>query len=142
MSGKPCVDCPAGTKRPAPFPGPRCATHNRERKKLVSQRSHGLRIEATYGISADFYWQLYDHQGGRCYVCRKATGKSKRLAVDHDHRCCPGTKSCGRCVRGLACGRCNYDVLGKLGDEPELYDGIAAALRCPPAAQLRGTLST
>ena len=25
------------------------------------------------------------------------------LCVDHDHKCCPGKKSCGKCVRGILC---------------------------------------
>ncbi len=31
------------------------------------------------------YWALYEFQGGKCYVCQVATGKKRRLAVDHEH---------------------------------------------------------
>lgn len=52
-------------------------------------------IEATYGLTEVGYRVLYRAQGGRCYVCRKATGASRRLGVDHDHLT-------GE-VRGLVC---------------------------------------
>lgn len=29
------------------------------------------------------------------------------FAIDHDHRCCPGERSCGQCVRGIVCRACN-----------------------------------
>jgi len=32
------------------------------------------------------------------------------LHVDHDHNCCNGVKSCGKCVRGIICNRCNKAV--------------------------------
>jgi hypothetical protein len=38
------------------------------------------------------------------------------LAVDHDHACCPGGSSCGKCVRGLLCSTCN-SALGLLGED-------------------------
>lgn len=32
---------------------------------------------------------------------------ARAAMVDHDHDCCPGGWSCGRCVRGLICSECN-----------------------------------
>lgn len=63
-----------------------------------------------YGLAEGDYQRLYEAQGGRCAICQRATGKTKRLAVDHDHACCPGKTSCGLCVRGLLCGPCNQTI--------------------------------
>lgn len=49
----------------------------------------------TYGLTANEYRALFYAQGGKCYVCRKAAGKARRLGVDHDHLT-------GE-VRGLVC---------------------------------------
>lgn len=48
-----------------------------------------------YRLSVAGYRALYRAQGGRCYVCRRADGTSRRLGVDHDHLT-------GE-VRGLVC---------------------------------------
>lgn len=114
-----CVDCNGmgrETDRPAMRPGPRCEEHHREEKRRRSKVNHGKRVEATYGITEEQYWVIYEAQGGRCYVCRWATGKRKRLAVDHDHNKGCGHDSkvgCLQCVRCLACGPCNK-ILGML----------------------------
>jgi len=76
---------------------------------------HELRTEAEYGITGPEYWAIYEAQGGCCFICRRATGKVRRLAVDHDHHFHdnesvsphPRDKGCRRCVRALLCKRCN-----------------------------------
>lgn len=132
---KPCKN--AGTdvahaKRPAPHPGPRCATCHREARKAARKAAHAARVRKVYQLTAEAYAALYEAQGGRCAICRRATGATKRLSVDHDHACCPGPTSCGRCVRGLACSICNQ-MLGHLRDDPEAFARAAAYLRRPPA---------
>jgi hypothetical protein len=66
-------------------------------------------LQRKYGITPDEYRALYFAQGGRCYVCRKARGKAKRLGVDHDHLTgevrglvCTGSLSAMTCNRLIA----------------------------------------
>lgn len=111
-----CVDCVAEGRhsmRPTPHGGPRsplCVTHHRERKKARSAAAHGRRLEKNFGITDEQYWELYRLQGGKCFICGVASGRSKRLAVEHEHGLCddhPPEQGCPRCIRCLSCGRCN-----------------------------------
>lgn len=128
-----CKDCRAlalTSLRKAPYPGPRCATHHRERKRALSRNSHAQRVEATYGITADEYWTLWRAQGGVCAICQRATGKTRRLSVDHDHKT--------GFVRGLVCRPCNSDVLGHLRDSVEALQRAIDYLEAPPAFDVIG----
>src|ERR1044071_4931877 len=125
-------------KRPAPFPGPRCTTCHRKRKKEVKLRTAEKRVEKVYGITGEEYDAIYELQGGRCFGCQRATGKTKRLSVDHNHSCPTGHSpalACRVCVRGLLCGPCNR-FLGIIGDNPEVLERFAGYLRNPPAQQI------
>ena len=119
---RPCRDCVAEgitTKRPAIWPGPRCQTHHRKITKVRRIRNHARRTQAHFGLSGDDYWLLYEAQGRHCYICQRATGATKRLAVDHDHRCAEGhppERGCLKCVRALLCGPCNQ-LIGRYGVE-------------------------
>lgn len=123
-------------KRPAAHPGPRCTTHHRAKMKTVKARAHENRVVQNFGLPPGMYEALLAFQGGTCAIlyCR-AQGKKRALAVDHDHSCCPGPTSCGKCVRGLLCQRHNL-AIGYDADKPEVFDSMAAYLRNPPYAQL------
>jgi len=103
----------------------------RERK----DRAHRKRVEAQYNLPPGGYDALYEAQGGRCYICTRANGSTRRLAVDHDHACCPAGGSCGKCVRGLLCKPCNR-ALGHARDDAEFFERAARYLRTPPAREV------
>lgn len=123
-----------------PAPGPRCYTHYIAYRDATRVRNHGRRVASIYGITIEFYWELYEFQGGKCYICERAYGKTKRLAVDHDHSCTTGHDkevACQECVRGLLCTMCNRKIVGHLRDDPAAFRRGAEYLENPPARRLR-----
>jgi hypothetical protein len=58
-----------------------------------------------------------------CEICGTTT--ATRFHIDHDHNCCPGRYTCGKCVRGLLCGQCNQGI-GLLNDDPDRMIAAAA----------------
>jgi hypothetical protein len=70
---------------------------------------------ARHGITRTIRDWMYESQDRACAGCHTPMPDAK-LEVDHDHACCPGSRSCGRCVRGLLCRTCNRrDVLALPG---------------------------
>ncbi|WP_405373428.1 MULTISPECIES: endonuclease domain-containing protein [unclassified Microbacterium] len=65
-----------------------------------------------YGVRPDEYRAAVE---AGCQICRTT---DVELHVDHDHSCCPGHITCGRCVRGFLCGLCNRG-LGAFRDDPD-----------------------
>lgn len=118
-----CAVCGPDTPiRIRPERGHECQNRRRKDNKgrsRPSDRSRGRRGERIrrYSITVADVERMRTEQGGCCAICRQPTEK---LVVDHDHACCPKKKtSCGRCVRGLLCSRCNL-TLGWLRDDPQL----------------------
>ena len=133
ISRRVCKDCEAEgipLTRSAPHPGPRCATHHRERKKTLSTQRWEQHIQKTYGITSSEYWAIYEAQGGVCAICQRANGKVRRLAVDHDHKT--------GMIRGALCRTCNRQILGHSRDEIEFFERAAQYLRYPPAVSVIG----
>lgn len=136
-TSKKCKDCPSDKRRKAPHPGPRCRTHHRETLATRRRAAQIKRVSRIYGISEYEYRRIYEAQGRCCYICQRAKGTGrKRLSVDHDHSCCPGPTSCGKCVRGLLCLKCNRDVLGHLRDDPDALRRAVEYLTNPPAKRV------
>ena len=96
-------------------------------RACVSNLAHSKRIVETYGLSADDYKELLVFQGGVCWICLRHP-RSKRLAVDHDHKT--------GAVRGLLCRGCNRDVLGHLREDQGAFLRASSYLDEPPARRL------
>ncbi len=94
----------------------------------LQPRCKGCVRFATYHVTPEHYAAMLEAQGGVCAVCRQVDSSGKELAVDHDHACCAVPRSCGKCVRGLLCSRCNLGV-GRFGDDPERIRAAATYLR-------------
>lgn len=108
-----------------------------EARRKDAHKAFLAHVERTYGLKPEEYRALYRAQGGRCYVCRIATGptkknpKARHLGVDHDHLTgevrglvCTGSKNSMTCNRLIA-------IFNRL----QLMRG-AAMLSDPPPARL------
>lgn len=68
----------------------------REKNRNVTRAK---RIWKNYRITVEEYDALI-LKG--CYC-----GSTEDLCIDHDHNCCLGRDTCGKCIRGVLCGRHN-----------------------------------
>lgn len=95
-----------------------------------------------HGFSLEEYEELFQRQRGACAICGGALVRAYDPSsepggspgpraggchVDHDHACCPGSHSCGLCIRGLLCGKCNTG-LACFRDDPEVLRSAARYL--------------
>lgn len=102
------------------------AKAGRERRSPDRRRHRDLRSKFKMGI--DDYRAMLAAQGGVCAGCGDPPAEGKSLHVDHDHSCCPSSrKTCGECVRGLLCFRCN-GALGNVGDSRQVLQALIAYL--------------
>ena len=102
-----CLECYAAYRRAHP-PSPESS-----RRRSIKHR---------YGLSEETVADMWMLQGGGCAICHRSlvlTGEcADRIYIDHDHACCPGLRSCGKCLRGILCFLCNTG-LGKFDDDQE-----------------------
>lgn len=94
-------------------------------------RTHTLSL---LGMTEEKFSRMLEAQGGACGMCRRPFEEGERVHVDHDHACCPDlrkdkrARSCGKCIRGLLCFRCNTALgyIEKYGPLAEAYLAQAA----------------
>jgi len=85
------------------------------------------------GITEARFNLMLEAQGHACAMCHRPFEDGQRIFADHDHDCCPKqtkatAKTCGECIRGLLCFRCNT-ALGYI----ELYGEMAREYLQGPA---------
>ena len=99
--------------------------HERDTHSYADNRKHML--WSKYKMTPAQYEDMLKAQGYAC--ANKGCGATDPargqigFSVDHDHACCGGDKSCGECVRGLLCNKCNV-ALGLVNDDPAVLQGL------------------
>lgn len=78
-----------------------------------------------YNMRKGQYAEMLAAQGG---LCANRGCSNPATDVDHDHACCDGQRSCGKCIRGLLCSGCNA-ALGRIRDDLSRAQGLVAYLR-------------
>lgn len=73
--------------------------------------AYSKHLRRVYKLEPATFKRLFQLQGGVCRICSQALvlGSGKTV-VDHDHSCCPGKVTCGGCIRGILCSRCNTGI--------------------------------
>jgi hypothetical protein len=72
-----------------------------------------------YKISTEKLEAMLIEQAGLCDCCGNQMRSINEPHIDHDHACCNMKGSCGKCIRGLLCARCNH-MLGNVNDSVEV----------------------
>lgn len=93
------------------------------RKPGTPEQNRRNHLKTKYRITPEQFGEMLAAQGGRCAICG-TDEPDGQWNVDHDHLCCPGSRSCGDCVRQILCPPCNR-AIGQFDDDPERM--IAAA---------------
>lgn len=83
---------------------------------LKIRHNHSHR-KITFGLSPEDFESMQASQNNACAICRVIFERTPH--IDHNHACCVGKKSCGKCIRGLLCHHCNAG-LGNFKDTIEL----------------------
>lgn len=118
-NGGRCVSCTKASAR-------QWGKDNAEKKRQIGQASHR---RTRYGITREKYAEMLSVCLGLCEICLAVCDSGHSLSVDHNHDCCPQQeRTCGNCVRGLLCKRCNR-LIGDAKEKPELLRAAAAYLK-------------
>lgn len=101
-----------------PCPVGDCTETYTHRSRVPMCRAH-VRVLNVYSLTIERLLEMYKN-GSVCAIC----GQRGPTAIDHDHACCPGDRSCGKCVRGILCINCNHAIGSARDDVDVLYSAI------------------
>lgn len=85
-------------------------------------------LRKKFGVTYEWFQKKLAEQGGACAICGGLNADGRRLSVDHDHACCGKQKTCGQCVRGILCARCNY-ALERIESATDWHERALAYLK-------------
>ena len=107
-------------------------TGNTERKTKVAVLEPYRLNEIKYKYHINIEWYKANVMGP-CQICKEPQFEGP-LHIEHDHACCGGAGSCGKCIRGLVCASCNTHIRhwdkGTIRKDNRLYSQIEQYINC------------
>lgn len=103
---KPCNKCRLAANK-----------YRRQKRKLDNEKlGYDPRRFKRHNIDKDFYDSMLLKSNNKCWICNDY----EAIHIDHDHSCCPGSYSCGSCIRGVLCSNCNT-AIGLMNDDINIF---------------------
>ncbi len=105
-----------------------CSQHYRVRQNpaLEALRHRKYDLKSKYKITLEDYNLMLEIQNYKCANpgCKVKfnSGIGTKPCLDHDHHCCKGESTCGKCLRSILCESCNHGI-GKFKDDIEKLKG-------------------
>lgn len=86
-------------------------------------------LKRNYDLTPETFNALFVKQGLKCASCGADNSRwTKGWCVDHDHSCCKGLPTCGKCIRGVLCMPCNM-AAGVMKDSIQDLEALVAYLK-------------
>lgn len=104
------------------------------RKNYTTKNRIKWNLKFFYGLTPLDVEKLLEIQNYSCAICKELL--KPRRTVDHSHQCCASTRSCGKCVRGILCVRCNT-FLGVIENNVGILDSVQNYLTNPPVNKIQ-----
>jgi hypothetical protein len=89
------------------------AHYEANRPSLLVKQKKRTRLRR-YKLTDEQFKAKILEQNNQCALCPATEPKGQGTwHIDHDHDCCPGRETCGKCLRGLLCLSCNTKMSTK-----------------------------
>ena len=100
-------------------------------KKWVSnnpEKRRAIKLKSQYNTTPEAVQAKLSKQNNACDICMLPFSANNLPGMDHDHACCSGKNSCGKCLRSLLCSSCNF-AIGALNDDVALLEAAIQYLK-------------
>lgn len=82
-----------------------------------------------HNLSYKRFMKIISRQDWSCAVCKtKLYENINELCIDHNHLCCDKAESCGKCIRGILCRKCNM-AEGLLKSDISIIENLLVYVR-------------
>ena len=98
--------------------------YNQKNAEVLRVKARKHHLKRKYNLTLEQWEEILAAQGYKCAACERPYEESSQFHTDHDHACCETQYSCGACIRGLLCHRCNQ-ALGLMQENHQAILNLA-----------------